>query len=142
MDTSAGRIPEIARRALTEPNPTAGARREVSTAEAESFARRLQDEGGGAAAAQPSSAPGDDNASNAALPLGDTILNGLKHAGVEFENQWNALKGSVSATQGQVTLTQLLRMQMQMFELEHQAQFTATVVKKTSAAIDQALHTQ
>lgn len=139
MAASAQTISEIAQKALAEPKTSA--RREVSAAEADAFSRRLQDES--KVTAPVTAIEKDDNsASQSALPLGDTILNGLKHAGVEFENQWSGLKETVSDGKGPMTVTQLLHTQMKMFEIEYLAQFTAGMIKKTSTAIDQALHTQ
>jgi hypothetical protein len=141
MDTLAQKIPAIATSEGSVPATKPTARREVSADEAEAFRRRLQ--GDDVPAPQLARVMEDGGSeSNAALPLTDAIVNGLKHAGVEFETQWNGLKHTVSAAQGPMTVPQLLRLQMQMFELEHQAQFTATVIKKTSTAIDQAIHTQ
>jgi hypothetical protein len=140
MDTLAQKIPAIATSEASAPAARPSARREVSADDAEAFRRRLQ--GDDVPAPQSPRAVEDGGSErNATLPLGDAILNGLKHAGVEFENQWNGLKDTVSAP-GPLTVAQSLRLQMQMFELEHQAQFTATVIKKTSTAIDQAIHTQ
>ena len=72
----------------------------------------------------------------AATP-GDSILEGMKNIGSDFRETWSAMKAAIARPMEQVTLADMLRMQMQMLQLSVQVEMAGKAISKATQNIDQ-----
>jgi type III secretion protein I len=68
---------------------------------------------------------------------GDSIIEGMKSLGVEFRESWSAMKVALNGPMEQMTLADMLRVQMQMLQVAVQVEFIGKAVSKSTQNIDQ-----
>ncbi len=125
-------------------NPTPPLRA-VSALDAESFSRRLAETSPAESISpwgnqQTAAAPADDSA--ASMSIGDTVLSGLRHVGNELHGKWQGMTSSTHDIDKPLTVSDMLRTQVQLSALVLQTEFASAVVKKASTAVDQLVHMQ
>ena len=91
---------------------------------------------------QPMAAPGDVSLASLAgvEPTGtpgDSILEGMKSLGSDFRESWSAMKAALDRPLDQMTLADMMRLQLQMVQLSVQVELIGKAVSKASSNIDQ-----
>lgn len=89
------------------------------------------------AVAPTQAAAGSAPANATAITPGDSILNGMSSIGTDFKDSWSALQQALARPPGEMTVAEMLRMQMHMVQLSVQVEMVGKVVSKTTQNIDQ-----
>ena len=104
----------------------------ASEADATRFAQLVQSP---AAPVQTAPVAATDNA--IAPTPGESILNGMSSLGTEFRDSWAALQQMLARPAGDMTVAEMLRMQLQMVQLSVQVEMVGKTVSKTTQNLDQ-----
>jgi type III secretion protein I len=77
------------------------------------------------------------DAVRAANTPGDSILEGMKGLGSDFRESWTALRTALESPMDKITLTDMLRLQLQMVQVSVQVELVGKVISKATTNIDQ-----
>ena len=87
-------------------------------------------------AAPPVDSPGVNDPIVASTP-GDSILNGMSSLGTEFRDAWATMQQALARSSGEMTVAEMLRMQMNMVQLSVQVEMVGKTISKATQNIDQ-----
>jgi hypothetical protein len=139
-------IEQVARTVQSGLGNESGGMRKVDALDAEAFAQALQAAPAAGADASNTTNPSVKGVEGTATPgsgsLGDTILNGLQKASEDIKGRWsniNAIQENQSKTN---SVSDLLKVQMELHHLTLETELTTTAIKKGSTALDQIIHMQ
>jgi len=68
---------------------------------------------------------------------GDSILEGMKSLGADFRESWSAMKAALDAPMSQMTLADMMRLQLQMVQISVQVELVGKTISKATTNIDQ-----
>ncbi|HYC37710.1 MAG TPA: type III secretion system inner rod subunit SctI [Usitatibacter sp.] len=68
---------------------------------------------------------------------GDSILEGMKGLGSDFRDTWSAMRTALAQPMDNLTLADMLRLQMQMMQLSVQVEMVGKAISKSTQNIDQ-----
>jgi type III secretion protein I len=68
---------------------------------------------------------------------GDSILNGMSTLGTDFKDAWTAMQQALARPSGDMTVAEMLRMQMNMVQLSVQVEMVGKTISKATQNIDQ-----
>jgi type III secretion protein I len=68
---------------------------------------------------------------------GDSILEGMKGLGSDFRESWSALRTALEGPMDKMTITDMLRLQLQMVQISVQVELVGKAISKATSNIDQ-----
>jgi type III secretion protein I len=86
-------------------------------------------------------AQGADGVPRVSAP-GDAILDGMRSIGAEFNAGWESLKVAVDQSAKSMTVSDMLRVQMQLIQLSVQVELVGKSIARTTQNIDQLVKLQ
>ena len=72
-----------------------------------------------------------------ALTPGDSILNGMNALGTDFKDAWAAMQQALARPQGEMTVAEMLRLQLHMVQLSVQVEMVGKTISKATQNLDQ-----